>query len=257
MPAHTGDVTSPAGSTVNTLATVNANVGTWNNIAINAKGLATAGSNVAYVTGGPYLPTAGGTVTGSLTVSGNLSIGVATNPCIIQTTGSTQIYAPDGSAFVKGIIIASAAGASQTTHSNTTHTFENAVGSVNFAIFDAASTRNVSGTWAVISGRDLKQDIRPYTRGLDAIIALNPVAFRYRAGTPFATQDQPSRRLFGLLADEVKPIVPEIVGSTTATVRDKETPVDTLEPGNLIYALINAVKELKAEIEVLKAAGAP
>lgn len=42
---HTGDVT---GSTALTLATVNSNVGTFNNVTINAKGLATAGSNVAY-----------------------------------------------------------------------------------------------------------------------------------------------------------------------------------------------------------------
>jgi hypothetical protein len=44
---HTGDVT---GSGVLTLATVNSNVGTFNNITINAKGLATAGSNVSYLT---------------------------------------------------------------------------------------------------------------------------------------------------------------------------------------------------------------
>jgi len=45
---HTGDVT---GSTALTLATVNSNIGTYNNITINAKGLATAGSNVSYLTG--------------------------------------------------------------------------------------------------------------------------------------------------------------------------------------------------------------
>jgi hypothetical protein len=44
---HTGDVT---GSTALTLATVNSNVGTFNNVTINAKGLATAGSNVSYLT---------------------------------------------------------------------------------------------------------------------------------------------------------------------------------------------------------------
>jgi hypothetical protein len=66
MPAYTGDVTSPAGSTVNTLPTVNANIGTFNNITINAKGQATAGSNVAYVTGGPYLPLVGGTLSNGL-----------------------------------------------------------------------------------------------------------------------------------------------------------------------------------------------
>lgn len=48
---HTGDVT---GSTALTLATVNSNVGTFNNITINAKGLATAGSNISYVTGTPW-----------------------------------------------------------------------------------------------------------------------------------------------------------------------------------------------------------
>jgi len=45
---HTGDAT---GSTALTLATVNSNIGTYNNITINAKGLATAGSNVSYLTG--------------------------------------------------------------------------------------------------------------------------------------------------------------------------------------------------------------
>ena len=42
---HTGDV---IGSTALTLATVNSSVGTFNNVTINAKGLATAGSNVSY-----------------------------------------------------------------------------------------------------------------------------------------------------------------------------------------------------------------
>jgi len=45
---HSGDAT---GSTVLTLTTVNSNIGTYNNVTINAKGLATAGSNVGYLTG--------------------------------------------------------------------------------------------------------------------------------------------------------------------------------------------------------------
>jgi len=44
---HTGDVT---GSTALTLATVNSNVGTFNNVTVNAKGLVTAASNVTYLT---------------------------------------------------------------------------------------------------------------------------------------------------------------------------------------------------------------
>jgi hypothetical protein len=44
---HTGDV---SGASVLTLPTVNSNVGSFNNITINAKGLATAGSNISYLT---------------------------------------------------------------------------------------------------------------------------------------------------------------------------------------------------------------
>jgi hypothetical protein len=72
MPAYTGDVTSPAGSGVNTLATVNGNVGTFQGLTVNAKGLVTAAANQGYVTGGPYLPTVGGTISGS---PGSLVIG--------------------------------------------------------------------------------------------------------------------------------------------------------------------------------------
>lgn len=44
---HTGDAT---GATELTLKTVNSNIGTYNNITINAKGLATGGTNVSYLT---------------------------------------------------------------------------------------------------------------------------------------------------------------------------------------------------------------
>ena len=49
----TGDVSgsgTTGSSTTLTLATVNSNVGTWNNVTVNGKGLVTAGSNVAYLT---------------------------------------------------------------------------------------------------------------------------------------------------------------------------------------------------------------
>jgi len=44
---HSGDV---VGSAALTLATVNSSIGTYNNVTINAKGLATGGSNVSYLT---------------------------------------------------------------------------------------------------------------------------------------------------------------------------------------------------------------
>lgn len=88
MPVHTGDVTSPAGSTVNTLATVNGNVGTWNTLTVNAKGLATAGSNVAYLTG-----VTGGT---GVVVSGAVpspTVGLAV-PVVVANGGTGAVNFP-------------------------------------------------------------------------------------------------------------------------------------------------------------------
>jgi hypothetical protein len=117
----------------------------------------------------------------------------------------------------------------------------------------AGACQNQTGTWTAISDAGVKQDVAPYRRGLAAITALNPVEFRYKPGTPFALEDEPSRVLYGLIADEVRPHVPEIVGSTEATVSGKSIHLDTLEPGNLIYALINSIKELAAKLQTQEA----
>jgi hypothetical protein len=65
---HTGDAT---GSTALTLATVNANIGTFNNVNVNGKGLVTSGSNVTYATGSG---SATGTNTGDQDLSGKANI---------------------------------------------------------------------------------------------------------------------------------------------------------------------------------------
>jgi hypothetical protein len=113
---------------------------------------------------------------------------------------------------------------------------------------------NTSGTWSSLSDLELKEDVEPYTRGLDAILQLNPVSFRYKSSTPFAAEDKPSQLLYGLVAQDVEPHIPEVVGRVTVTVGDMDREVATLNGGDIIYVLINAVKELKAELDELKAA---
>jgi hypothetical protein len=119
-------------------------------------------------------------------------------------------------------------------------------------IYGNGACYNISGSWGSLSDRQVKQDITLYERGLDAIVKLSPVYFRYAPNTPMGSGEKPSRRLFGLIADEVKPHIPEVVGTMVATVGKKEgVELSTLEPGNLIYALINAVKELNAKVEAM------
>ena len=69
LPAFTGDVTSPSGSGVNTLATVNSNVGTFQGITVNGKGLVTGASNQSYLTGNQTI-----TLSGDMSGSGTTAI---------------------------------------------------------------------------------------------------------------------------------------------------------------------------------------
>lgn len=69
-----------------TLATVNSNIGTFNNVTVNAKGLVTAASNVSYLTGNQ-----------SITLSGDIS---GTGTTAITTTLAT-VTQSTGSSFVK------------------------------------------------------------------------------------------------------------------------------------------------------------
>jgi hypothetical protein len=90
LPAFTGDVSSPAGSSVTTLANVNSTVGTFTNatITVNAKGLVTAASSGSAGGGGTVTSVAVGysgpapsvlTVTGSpITSSGTITLGLGT-----------------------------------------------------------------------------------------------------------------------------------------------------------------------------------
>jgi len=68
-----------------TLATVNSNVGTFNNVTVNAKGLVTSASNVSYLTANQTI-TLSGNVTGSGTTSITTTIGtnVVTNAMLAQ-----------------------------------------------------------------------------------------------------------------------------------------------------------------------------
>jgi uncharacterized protein (TIGR02145 family) len=89
---HTGDVT---GSEALTLATVNSNVGTFNNITISAKGLATAGSNVSYLTSeadpNAVLLTGNQTIAGDKTFTGTTTVLTPVN----ATDAANKTYVDD------------------------------------------------------------------------------------------------------------------------------------------------------------------
>ena len=137
------------------------------------------------------------------------------------------------------------------------------------------------GSWADSSDARIKDVKGDYLNGLASINALRPVRYVYKGneipeGTPAFPADRPELRehevapfkrsphyssateekeFIGLIAQECETHFPEIVMTRAGTIDGVEvTDLRSIDPGPLIYALINAVKELAAEVAALKAA---
>ncbi|MGP4686741.1 tail fiber domain-containing protein [Agrobacterium pusense] len=99
------------------------------------------------------------------------------------------------------------------------------------------------GTWNALSDRRLKDLDGTYMHGLKEIVALDPVRFHYKKNNDMR---QPSDREFvGLIAQDVLPHFPE-------AVRKEKDGYYRLDTTPIHFAMINAVKELKAENDDLK-----
>jgi hypothetical protein len=87
----------------------------------------------------------------------------------------------------------------------------------------------------------LKEDVKPLEYGLKEIIALDPVRFKWKDGSNNGEEQ------IGLIAQNVQEVMPDVVKQIA-----KEYDFLGLDSAAINVVLINAIKELQAEIEILK-----
>jgi hypothetical protein len=136
----------------------------------------------------------------------------------------------------------------------------------NFLLTGGLGYQNGGGPWTALSDKRIKTEIAEFTDGLDAILALRPVEYVYNNNETWGDEQvtEPAsiheraaadgKHFIGLIAQEAELVIPAMVEKHKGTI-DGEA-VDDLRAMNtnaLTYALINAVKELNAEIVALKA----
>jgi len=112
-----------------------------------------------------------------------------------------------------------------------------AFGSVYVASLGTGTVYSNAGTLTNTnpSDRRLKTNIIPLTYGLSDILKLNPVSYNWKDGT--------NGKQFGFIAQEVQEIMPDAV---------KDGEYLGLEKDAIYSALVNAIKELKQELDNLK-----
>lgn len=128
----------------------------------------------------------------------------------------------------------------------------------NLLLIAGEAYKSVGGPWVAISDERIKENITDYTRGLEAVIALRPVTYTFK---PDTKQDT-SKVHHGLIAQEVQPVMPEMISEAGETFADtpyagvaatvpEGGPLLLLDATALTYALCNAARELSDLIEAL------
>ena len=113
----------------------------------------------------------------------------------------------------------------------------------------------VGGIVTAISGTSdsrLKNVTGSYERGLAAILAINPVRYTWNEVGAKQTGWDTTREHTGFVAQNIQAAVPEAVGTEAA--KDGNGEYLTVSDRPIIAALVNAIRELKAEIDALKSA---
>jgi len=127
------------------------------------------------------------------------------------------------------------------------------------------STLFASGSsWSWTSDERLKKNINTDTLGLEFINKLRPATYELKPSQEVdpsltehysATEDKADsgKLKHGLIAQEVKAALDEVgVNTFAGWSEDDIDGVQRISPADFVYPLINAVKELSAEVEQLK-----
>lgn len=111
------------------------------------------------------------------------------------------------------------------------------------------------GSWVDTSDVRSKTELGGYMAGLDELIMLRPVRYVKRAGVTLngVPSTDSDREFVGLIAQEAEVHMPEMFTQVSATINGAPvTDLRIYDSNALVYALINAVKELHDRVAELE-----
>ena len=117
----------------------------------------------------------------------------------------------------------------------------------NLVLTTGAALKLGGGSWSILSDGRLKTNVEPYTDGINELMEINPVSFKYLKAI-----DSEQRDFIGIIAQDVREVVPYMVEQNVEDALTKEVinteDALTVDPNAFTYMLINAVKEQQQEL---------
>src|SRR3989344_8119790 len=181
-------------------------------------------------------------VTKVLEIANNANVGL-----VLSTLGARrEIYTDSNNA----LYFADTSGATRVTFSNNGNVGIGTTGpAYQLQLSTDSAAKPGTNTWTVASDERIKTDVRPFTDGLDAILGINPVWYKYNGKGGFVADGKDN---IGVVAQDIQKVAPYTVSS----YYDKLNPADAattellnFNSGSLTFTTINAIKELNNKIE--------
>ena len=113
-------------------------------------------------------------------------------------------------------------------------------------VVNGSAGKTGGGSWSTTSDRRLKKNINPYKKGLSEILKVKPVNFQYNKKSNAYDLE---KIYVGVIAQEVEKILPNTV---TITEEKGLKDMRTFDSSELMWTMINAIKELNQKIEILE-----
>lgn len=128
-------------------------------------------------------------------------------------------------------------------------------GNINYLLHlnSDSAAKPSTNTWTIVSDSRIKDVTGEYSKGLSEVCQIRPVKYRYngKGGMPVDGKEHVS-----IIAQELSLVFPECIGSYRGKLDpsdEQETDIYNFNGHAITFALINAIKELKAEIDAMKA----
>lgn len=114
----------------------------------------------------------------------------------------------------------------------------------------------MNGVTVSTSDENLKENVAPLDNALDVINSLNPVSFEFKQTGIYDRMNMPEGNRFGLIAQEVQPILPELVrpgvypAAYDSLGNETDAAIDflTMDYESLIPIIIKGMQEQQAQI---------
>lgn len=241
--------------------------------AVSAGSLTATNANVSGTLNATTATVSGSLTSASANVTGNLNATTITSPAVTTNALTVNnIINASGGANMSGIVSLCAAsdyskgtvGIGGTNYTNNTLTVTNTQYNGSCVFINApylqngngwglnvhSSCINQNGMWSKFTDVALKKNIKPYQDGLEQILKLKPTTFQYTEESGMAA----GQEYVGIHGQELQEVAPYMVGKGKIRPDTNEEYLYT-DNGAMVYMLINAVKELKAELDALKEEG--